>query len=567
MRPFVASWIPARLPCPLDRCSLGPGPQACRVRAGRGLPFLLLTLLTFLPAGCGKGSFPAPGAADRPKRPVAVFPPADAAADREQWFVRYAGSTRIGTRHEQCFTAFAASRGAHPIGTGQSDCHWRVAVDRLQLMRFGSVFQQQLTTVAVRDAQGTLLGYGYLLGEAAEERRYEAVKQGDRWRCTVTAQGRSTESQRPVTAADAGPFAIERSLSQAPLAVGQRRRVTAFVPLLDRTVEFELVALGQEQVRWPEPDPLAATGPLLHLEARPADVDPSAPASHWWVNSSGEILKRQERFLDQQTFRVSAKTARRPFAPADLDLGIDVGVALVESFPRPHQAVAATYDILSQDVPLEQIFAQDTRQRLEVDDRSPHRGRLNVSRVGPDTPIDARRIGRGPGEEDLASTHLIQSDDPRVRAIARAAVGKQEDPWLIATALERYIYRILDKQDVSQVFTSAAEVAVRRRGDCSEHAVLLAAACRARRIPARVAVGLVYSPEDKRFVYHMWTEVWIRDRWVGLDATLGRGGVGPAHLKMRDSSLAHDTPYWLISRVIRVIGKLQISLADARMSP
>ena len=67
------------------------------------------------------------------------------------------------------------------------------------------------------------------------------------------------------------------------------------------------------------------------------------------------------------------------------------------------------------------------------------------------------------------------------------------------------------------------EVARSLEGDCTEHAVLLAALCRARKIPARVAFGLVYYPPQKGFAYHMWNEVWIADRWIPLDATLGHG--------------------------------------------
>ena len=35
----------------------------------------------------------------------------------------------------------------------------------------------------------------------------------------------------------------------------------------------------------------------------------------------------------------------------------------------------------------------------------------------------------------------------------------------------------------------------------------------------------------------MWTEAWIADRWVPLDATLGQGGIGAAHLKFANSSM------------------------------
>ena len=51
-----------------------------------------------------------------------------------------------------------------------------------------------------------------------------------------------------------------------------------------------------------------------------------------------------------------------------------------------------------------------------------------------------------------------------------------------------------------------------REGDCTEHAVFLMALCRARGIPARGAMGLVYLESQRAFFYHMWTEVYIDNR-------------------------------------------------------
>ena len=170
---------------------------------------------------------------------------------------------------------------------------------------------------------------------------------------------------------------------------------------------------------------------------------------------------------------------------------------------------------------------------------------------------------KAPTEQDLAPNRLIQSDDPSVKALANAAAGTlKDDPWRAALALEQYLFRTLGKEDFGQVFGSAAEVAGRRKGDCSEHAVLLAAACRSLEIPARVAVGLLYSPQDQRFLYHMWNEVWVNDRWIPLDATLGKGGVGAAHLKLRDSNLAGESAYSMVSPVIYLIGKIDLELVD-----
>ncbi len=210
------------------------------------------------------------------------------------------------------------------------------------------------------------------------------------------------------------------------------------------------------------------------------------------------------------------------------------------------------------DLQPEAVFPSSLSQQLRrAADQS---ALLTVRQVTPDAPANLNHPQPAPAEDDLLPNSLIESDDVRVVNIAQAAAGSLNDPWRAALALEQYLYRTLDKVDFSQVFSSAADVAARRKGDCSEHAVLLAATCRARRIPARVVIGLVYSTTSQRFLYHMWNEVWIRDRWVPLDATLGRSGVGATHLQLRSSSLAGESAYSLVTPVIGLIDRLQIEV-------
>ncbi|MHC4574990.1 MAG: transglutaminase-like domain-containing protein, partial [Planctomycetota bacterium] len=53
-----------------------------------------------------------------------------------------------------------------------------------------------------------------------------------------------------------------------------------------------------------------------------------------------------------------------------------------------------------------------------------------------------------------------------------------------------------------------------------------AALCRAAGIPARVVLGYAYcdyyNGKWNVFVPHAWTEVFIGDKWIGLDATKNR---------------------------------------------
>jgi len=168
-----------------------------------------------------------------------------------------------------------------------------------------------------------------------------------------------------------------------------------------------------------------------------------------------------------------------------------------------------------------------------------------------------------PGDGDRNSNVLIQSDDSKVVELAKEVAADEKDPWKLAVALEKHVRDSMKMADFSQALASAAEVARTRRGDCTEYSVLLAALARARGLPARVVVGLVYVPALDGFGFHMWNEVWIKDRWIPLDATLGKGGIGGGHLKLADANLADGSPTNFLP-VYQVIGKLRINTVEEK---
>jgi transglutaminase-like putative cysteine protease len=158
---------------------------------------------------------------------------------------------------------------------------------------------------------------------------------------------------------------------------------------------------------------------------------------------------------------------------------------------------------------------------------------------------------------------MLQSDDPAIVEMANGVASDQTDPWKVACALEHFVKDTIQLKNYSKAMATAAEVARTREGDCTEHAMLLAALCRARGIPARVAIGLVYYPPVQGFAYHMWTEAWVRDRWVPLDATLGLGGIGAAHLKLSQSSLKGSSAFAEMLPVVQAIGRLELRVVSA----
>ena len=128
-------------------------------------------------------------------------------------------------------------------------------------------------------------------------------------------------------------------------------------------------------------------------------------------------------------------------------------------------------------------------------------------------------------QEALKPTEILQCDDERIIALAHKAVGKTRDAAKAARKIEAFVNGHIQASG-SAVFASAVDVAGKRKGDCTEYAVLTAALCRAEGIPARVVSGYAYfdyyNGKWNVFVPHAWTEVYIGDKWIGLDATKNR---------------------------------------------
>ena len=169
-----------------------------------------------------------------------------------------------------------------------------------------------------------------------------------------------------------------------------------------------------------------------------------------------------------------------------------------------------------------------------------------------------------PPAEYLAANSILQLDDARLKQMAAEGKGSATDPAQLAVALEKYVHGAMKQADFSQGFATAAEVAESRAGDCTEHAVLLAALARINGIPSRVAIGLVYVDSAASFGYHMWTEVLLNGEWVPLDATIGRGGTSAAYLKLTDSSLEGASAYSSFLSVAQVLGQLKVSVVSSK---
>ena len=105
---------------------------------------------------------------------------------------------------------------------------------------------------------------------------------------------------------------------------------------------------------------------------------------------------------------------------------------------------------------------------------------------------------------------------------------------------ERFVSIYIKDKIYCDALADAANVVDSRRGDCTEHACLLAALLRGRNVPCRMAVGLVYVPQSQSFGFHAWNEAWLASerRWVPLDAA--QSGFASDHIKFAETNF--DAP-------------------------
>jgi hypothetical protein len=138
----------------------------------------------------------------------------------------------------------------------------------------------------------------------------------------------------------------------------------------------------------------------------------------------------------------------------------------------------------------------------------------------------------------LKPTRFLECDANEVRALATKAIGKAADVAEAATNVETFVGRYINKKDLSVGYASALETVRSRQGDCTEHAVLAAAMCRAAGIPAQVVTGLAYvkklGTRSDVFAPHAWFRVLVGGKWIDYDAALKAYDAGHIALSAGD---------------------------------
>jgi transglutaminase-like putative cysteine protease len=119
-----------------------------------------------------------------------------------------------------------------------------------------------------------------------------------------------------------------------------------------------------------------------------------------------------------------------------------------------------------------------------------------------------------------APSFVVDFDEQTIAELTTALQGADGVSDSVSDLLE-FVDEVIRTKSYRRDFDIASQVAKTREGDCTEHAVLLAALARAVGRPSRVVIGilLVETADDVVAYGHAWTEIHGDDGWQLADAT------------------------------------------------
>lgn len=398
----------------------------------------------------------------------------------------------------------------------------------------------ETTLVYVESPEGRPLSLEKHIRSRSANHRMTAVVEGDE--LTVSrSDSRGAEQQR---FALAEPFLLREGVRRALLAQTGRQRELEYY-----TWNFSALRLERFHVR----ATALADGPYA-WELERKQLDP-ARADATTLYADEQFMIREERAL----------TAGDELVLRDCDKAC----ALADFYPVTHvyrQLIRAPVRIN------ESALRGKVRYRLAGDFtlEPPETDEQHVTRLenawqlevcgdcGRESAPDAAALARA-----LSSNYWIAADHRDIRAAVTSVLGADADKAPVVErmqALTRFVGLYMSDQPDYSGYATALEALDSRSGDCTEHALLLAALARAAGIPARVVVGIAYTNErflGRKYVFvpHAWVQVWTGERWQSFDSGLGDFTAGYIALGFSDGELAD------IARVNEQLHRIEIASA------
>jgi hypothetical protein len=289
-----------------------------------------------------------------------------------------------------------------------------------------------------------------------------------------------------------------------------------------------------------------------------ATMKSSTVTTRFAIAPNGQLREMQLVELGMRSYITDASDAQKIDYLKTGD-GLDLFVRSEKAFPNVYNVRRATLRVCWKNVPFNEFRFEDNRQKLLRHSESGGRSEAVVKIAKPSEPVSAITATQNePDSKYFGADEYIQPQDFTIRKQAAAITADIKDPAEKVRRLLTWVNANVKADLIAETLTGP-EVLAKKRGKCSEFAILFASLARASGIPTRIALGVEYG---SAWVGHMWDEVWLGE-WVAVDPTLGTFVGGPSHLKFVDSPTVMGT-----QRVrFGLVDNLEIEILDFEDQP
>jgi hypothetical protein len=459
-----------------------------------------------------------------------------------------------------------------PGGNDGSDVIETTTEMRITLGRGGQTVRIGTVERSTETIAGDILGFSSETDMSLMSVRMSGVVKDGRVTVTTRQYGQTTTNTYPLPAGALMNWGSYREQRRRGLAVGTRYTLPAYAPSMsaDRVLPttFEIVSR----------EPVDLYGRVVEAYKTrqtmkaPGLLGPMNVESIVWLNDRFVPVKLEMEVAQMRIVAIlcDKAIATRAVDPPELMADTLIPVRLPEG---AGQARSITYRLSRKGGPASRPSAAlpalpDTAMQ-RVTREADGSLLVKVTRCGA---VAENPVASKPAPADLdklrAATAYANTDDPEIQRLAREAAGDEKDPVKKVARLRAFVSRYVETKDLSVGFATAGEVARSRQGDCSEHAVLLAALARACGLPARAVSGIVYAPRfagrNDVFVWHMWTQVYAGGRWIDTDPALEQDDLDATHIAMSLVSLDDAALGEMALPIWNLIGRLQIDVVEVR---
>lgn len=347
------------------------------------------------------------------------------------------------------------------------------------------------------------------------------------------------------------PRAIDALHASEGFREGSTYDYTTFEPDFENVATFEVTVLGDEEL-----EIMGQVRSLNRLLLKSELYE--AMEIYEWRDDTGRLWRQEIPDLASATQRTTSDVASREGASFDI-----LAAGRIESnvtIPSPRTVDEAVYELWLEGGKIADEIIEDGRQEIvgETDRGVLLKVRRSVPAPGTTMLFPVRST---PLKDYLDGNPMMQTWYPILLGTAAKSVwGSGDDTWRGAVQIESWVNDNIEYRGLGTAFASAREVLEQRSGDCTEHAILMAAMARAVRIPSKVAAGLLYH--QGTFAYHMWVEVWTGEDWYALDPTIGEGSVDATHLKLAESAVPGGRVTELSLGIARLFSRLGVRVVE-----